>query len=150
MPRSFNKSTRYGLYAAMELARARPEAPVSVSQVASRYAIPATVLAKVFQHLVRSGIAIGTRGTRGGYSLARPASRLTVLDVIDAFEPPRPAGQCLLAGESGQGCAEQAVCNLRKLFAEVDELSRCTYASVTLETLVGLRTRQAPPIQLVR
>lgn len=97
MPRSFNKSTRYGLYAAMEMARACPEASVSVSQVASRYAIPVTVLAKVFQHLVRSGIAIGTRGARGGYSLARPASQLTVLDVIEAIEPPRSRSRPLWA-----------------------------------------------------
>ncbi len=150
MSRGFNKSTRYGLYAAMEMARARPEAAVSVSQAASRYAIPVTVLAKVFQHLVHSGIAIGTRGKRGGYSLARPASQLTVLDVIEAFEPPRSAERSLLAEEAGQRCAEHAMCNLRKLFAEVDELSRCTYASVTLETLVGLRPRHARALELVK
>jgi Rrf2 family protein len=132
---TLNKSTRYALYAAMEMARAGAE-PVTVGQVAGRYGIPGTALAKVFQQLVRSGIAVGTRGIGGGYRLARPRSRITVLDVIKVFEPPRSEGQCLLADGSGGACVEPPDCRLRRLFDEVDELVRCTYESISLETLV--------------
>ncbi len=37
---NLNKSTRYGLYAAMELAREESGAPVAVGRVAQRYGIP--------------------------------------------------------------------------------------------------------------
>lgn len=138
---TFKKSTRYALYAAMEMARAGADGQVTVTQVAERYSISVTVLAKVFQQLVRSNIAASTRGVRGGYSLARPASELTVLDVIEAFESPPPPAQCLLASRNEAVCAEKTLCRLGRLLDEVDEVARSTYASVTLETLVGGRPR---------
>ena len=90
-----NKSTRYALYAAVEMARAR-DRQVTAGEVADRYSIPATVVPKVFQQLVRSGIAVGTRGSGGGYRLSRPSSRLTVLDIVEAFEPARAKDDGLL------------------------------------------------------
>ena len=70
-----NKSTRYALYAAMEMARVGPDVPVTAGEVARRYAIPPTVLAKVFQQLVRGKLAVGERGSCGGYRLARLPTR---------------------------------------------------------------------------
>lgn len=134
-----NKSTRYALYAAMEMAAAA-EDQVTAAQVADKYRIPATVLAKVFQQLVRAGLAVGTRGTGGGYQLSRPASELTMLDVIQVFEPPRTPGDCLLAENGEAACAAPEECRLRSIFDEVDEMVRCTFASITLETLVSQRT----------
>jgi Rrf2 family protein len=111
------------------------DALVTVSAVAARYRIPESALAKVFQQLVRSGLAVGTRGVGGGYRLARPATTITVLDVLEVFERRRPEGRCLLAEGAGAACIRSPDCRLRRLFDEVDELARCTYASVTLETL---------------
>ena len=133
------KSTRYALCAAAEMARGG-ERPTTVAAVATRYGIPAGALAKVFQQLVRAGLAIGTRGIGGGYRLARPASALTVLDVMQVFERPSSPGGCLLHdGESR--CPGAAPCGVHWLFDEVDELVRCTYLSVTLETLVRRAAR---------
>jgi len=130
-----NKSTRYALYAAMEMARAGDRS-VTVGQVARRYRIPAGALAKVFQQLVRSGVANGTRGIGGGYRLARPPARLTILDLISIYEPPRAAGRCVLADRIEKPCDDYPACRLRRLFDEVDEVTRSTLQSVTLETLV--------------
>ena len=131
---NLNKSTRYALYAAMEMTLAGPE-PVTVSQVAERYRIPEGALAKVLQQLVRSGIALGTRGIGGGYRLTRPPSQVHVQEVIEAFEGQRTKGQCLLAERTHEICTENPPCRLRGLFDEVDELVRCTFESVSLETL---------------
>ena len=138
---NFQKSTRYALYAAMELARENGGDQVTVAQVAGRYTIPGAVLAKVFQHLVRAGVAVGTRGTGGGYRLARKAGEVTLLEVIDAFEPSGTPGGCLLADTSDDRCDLFPDCELREVIDEVDELVRCTFASITLETLVNRRRR---------
>lgn len=132
-----NKSTRYGLYAALEMARGQGDGPVTVAQVAERYRIPQAVLAKVFQQLVKAGLAVGTRGSGGGYRLARKPSQITVLDVVQIFEPVREPGLCLLADVAEEPCAEFGPCRLRRLFDEVDEQVRATFASVSLETLAG-------------
>ena len=147
---TFRKGTRYALYAVMEMARAGPDGQVSVTQVAERYAIPVTVLAKIFQQLARAGLAAGKRGVRGGYALAKHASDVTVLDVIDAFEPARRSANCLLEKGAHAACKEFQLCRLRTLIDEVDEMSRSTYASVTIETLVGSRPPQALQLRVVK
>lgn len=138
---TLNKATHYALYAAVEMARAG-DIPVTVAQVAARYGIPESALAKVFQQLVRSGVALGLRGTRGGYRLSKPSSRVTMLDVISVFEPP----PSLSLGDPAQPTGESAAAPLRRLFDELDELVRCTFASVSLETLVrrGRGSRALP------
>ena len=140
---TITRSTRYALYAAAEMAMAG-DRPVTVTEVAARYGIPGGALAKVFQQLVRAGVAVGTRGIGGGYRLGRPASRITVLDVMTIFERPRAPGACILHDRPGEQCPRSSVCNLHWLFEEVDELVRCTYESVTLETLVR-RVGPRPP-----
>jgi len=132
----YSKSTRYALYAAMEMASADGDEPVTVAGVSERYRIPPGALAKVFRDLVRAGLAVGARGVGGGYRLARPAGDVTVLDVIAVFDPPRREGHCLLDDIGTADCTDSPDCRLRRLFDEVDEMARCTFASVTLETLV--------------
>lgn len=129
-----NRSTHYALAAALEMASTEDE-QVSVSRVAERNGIPETALAKVVQQLVRAGIAEGTRGVGGGYRLTRPPSRISLLDVIRVFEPEPPTAPFQVRG----GWAAH---RLNPLFAEVDEMVRSTFESITLETLArGPRLR---------
>lgn len=130
-----NKSTRYALYAAMEMTSANGGS-VTVAQVATRYHISEAALAKAFQQLVRAGLSHGTRGVGGGYRLAKSPGEITVLDVIDVFEPAPAADHCLL-DDSGRPCGDVGSCRLKRLFDEVDVLTRATFASTTLETLVN-------------
>lgn len=134
----YSKSTRYALYAVLEMAA--KGRPVAVVEIAATHGIPETVLSKVLQGLVRGGIARGVRGVGGGYVLARPAAEISTLDVIAVFDPPRREGHCLLSDVETQ-CADTTECRLRRLFDEVDEMARCTFESVTLDTL--LRTHPA-------
>ena len=150
-----NKATHYGLLAALEMARLENGAVVTVAEVAARYALPEGVLAKVFQQLARTGIAVGTRGVGGGYRLAHAPSDLTVFDVIDALETgdgtlisrPESGGDgfpsrrsSLKAEESDSSDSDpdrvpSPARGLERLFREVDDLARATFASTSLETL---------------
>lgn len=138
---TITKSTRYALYAAAEMARAG-DRPTTVAGVAAQYGIPEGALAKVFQQLVRAELAAGTRGIGGGYRLARSASSITVLEVMQVFERRRLPGACLLHDQRTP-CPKASVCGLHWLFNEVDELVRSTYQSVTLATLVRRAARVA-------
>ena len=137
---ALSKSTCYALYAMAEMTTARGT-PVTVTGVATRYRIPEGALAKVFQQLVRARLAIGTRGIGGGYRLARSASRITVLEVLQVFEPLPRRGPCLLHDRPGDSCPPRSACRLHWLFTEVDELVRSTYESVTLDTLMKRAVR---------
>jgi Rrf2 family iron-sulfur cluster assembly transcriptional regulator len=141
---TLSKSARYALYAALEMARAEGGL-VTAAAVAARYRVPPTAAAKVFQQLVRAGLAEGVRGVGGGYRLARPRSRITVLDVLSVFEPSLREPVDPMAGHGGAATPVPAARTrpqappdtaLAGLLSEVDELVRCTFASVTLATLV--------------
>lgn len=127
-----SKSTRYALAAAVDMAQAwEAGTAVTAAQVAARHGAPEDVVAKVFQRLVRAGIALGTRGVGGGYRFATKPSRLTVLDVMSVFEPSSVASR-----EPGERRGDR---RLERLFDEVDEIVSSTFASITLATLAGLR-----------
>jgi len=133
---NLNKSTRYALHAALELALAK-DLPVTASQVAARYEIPENVVAKVLQQLARAGIARGVRGVGGGYRLAQIPTEVAVQDIIDIFEPMPPPDTCMLRELPGADCpsASKPICRLMNLFQEVDETVRSTFESVSLATL---------------
>ncbi len=124
-------SSRYALYAVLDLARADESGPVSVSTIARRHRIPETALAKIFQRLVRSGLVSGVRGARGGYRLVRPPADVTVLEILNVFEPLPPA---IGAGvPAGDGEADY----LLQFFDAVDGQVRSALGSVTLDRLAS-------------
>jgi len=84
---------------------------------------------------VHAGLARGVRGVGGGYILARPATEITVLDVISVFDPPHADGHSLLAARSEKARGQAGDVRLARLCDEVAEVMSCTFDSVTLETL---------------
>jgi len=60
------------------------ERPVSARKLAARHNLPPRHLEPVLQALVREGIFLGTRGPRGGYSLACERKRISVADILRA------------------------------------------------------------------
>lgn len=83
----------YALRAAVELAAAQAavdgeRAPVKGDLLASIQDIPARFLEGILGDLRRAGIVGSQRGSDGGYWLAKPASEVSVADVIRAVEGP--------------------------------------------------------------
>ena len=58
--------------------------------------VPAGYLAKVMQSLGRGGMVTAQRGKRGGFLLARPAEKVSVLEVINTVEPIQRIRECPL------------------------------------------------------
>jgi len=77
----------YALRAMTELAAA-PPGPVKGERLATSQAIPPKFLENILTELRHGGLVASQRGAEGGYQLARPASEITVADVIRAVEGP--------------------------------------------------------------
>jgi Rrf2 family protein len=71
---------------------------LSVPAVSSAMSIPQRFLPRVMADLVKGGLVVGHRGRTGGYRLARPATGISLLDIIDAAEPERADRTCILRG----------------------------------------------------
>ena len=82
---SVTSKSRYAVVGLAELARSGPD-PVAIAQVAERRAIPVQFLEQLFSTLRRAGILTSHRGAKGGYTLARPAEEINVLEVVQALD----------------------------------------------------------------
>jgi Rrf2 family protein len=78
----------YAVRAVVELAAATDEKPVKAERIANAQEIPLNFLENILGELRHAGIVRSHRGAEGGFRLARPASEVTVADVIRAVEGP--------------------------------------------------------------
>jgi len=125
-----SQSAEYSLRAVLCLADAG--AALTTQQIALATRVPAGYLSKVLQNLARAGIVSSQRGLNGGFTLARPPTELTLLEVVAAVEKSRRIGECPLA------IPEHAVnlCPLhRRLDAAAEAVERLLHAA-TIADLV--------------
>jgi len=78
----------YAVRAMCELAAHPGDAPMKAEQIASAQEIPLSYLENILVDLRRAGLVRSLRGQVGGYRLAKPASQITIADVIRAVEGP--------------------------------------------------------------
>ena len=83
-----SKKADYALLAMRHMAANSDVGALSTRELAEAYDIPAELLAKVLQQLVRADLLLSHQGIRGGYGLARRADTISVADVIVAIDGP--------------------------------------------------------------
>ena len=125
----------YALRAAIELAAAG-DGPVKGERIAQAQEIPLKFLENILLELRHAGIVRSQRGPDGGYWLAKPASAISVADVIRAVEGPLAS----VRGESPEdleyiGAAEQ----LQNVWVALRANLRGVLETVTLEDIVQAR-----------
>lgn len=130
----FSRRADYGIRAALELARAGDRL-VKRREIAAAVDAPASVLAQTLADLVRAGIARAVAGPRGGYSLGRPATAITMLDVIHAIEPPPGARRCVL---HERACRDEGACPFHHVVVEAEEAYLAPLRAATLAAVAGV------------
>ncbi len=90
-----SQTAEYALRAIVCLARS-PEAPHITREIAKATKIPSGYLAKVMQTLVKAGFVRSRRGSRGGFTLSRPADEISILDIVNAVDPLQRIRSCPL------------------------------------------------------
>ena len=78
----------YAVRAAMELAAAPDSGPVKKSAIVAAQKIPPKFLENILSELRNAGLVESQRGSDGGYWLAKPATEISVADVMRAVEGP--------------------------------------------------------------
>ena len=109
-------------------------------KLAEFHDLPPAYLAKHLQALSRAGIVTANRGVSGGYRLARPAARITLLDITLAIEGPEPAFRCTEIRQQGPCAAAPAVCKQRcaiaKAFLDAETQWRKALASISVADMM--------------
>ena len=83
---SITSKSPYALRALVELHRRGDTCPVPIAELARRGDIPVQFLEPLFATLRRAGLLRSQRGVKGGYSFARPADEITVLELVDLLD----------------------------------------------------------------
>jgi Rrf2 family transcriptional regulator, iron-sulfur cluster assembly transcription factor len=78
----------YGMLGVLYLAQQQGGTVCMLSAIAKAQNAPPQFLTKVFQSLTKAGVVKSYRGVKGGFSLARQASDVSMKDVIEAIEGP--------------------------------------------------------------
>ena len=141
-----SKKSDYALIAMKHLALKTDQGgSSSAREIAEQYDIPLELMAKVLQRLVKSGLLASHQGTRGGYQLGRPASAISVADVIQAIDGPVQITVCSAEDEL---CEQYAKCNVRDPLWRIkerilDALRSCTIAEIAADNV------PASPVQVL-
>jgi Rrf2 family transcriptional regulator, cysteine metabolism repressor len=85
---SITSKSPYAIRALVELHRIGDEVPVPIAELAKRGQIPPQFLEQLCATLRRAGVLRSQRGVKGGYSFARPAAQITVLEVVEQLDGP--------------------------------------------------------------
>jgi Rrf2 family protein len=97
----------------------RPDAWVPQAVLAKELAVSAPMIAQIVHRLRKARLLTARRGPTGGVGLARPADKITVLEVARAIDGAGLAGRCVLGFDS---CTDQAPCPAHPIWSHVRPL----------------------------
>jgi Rrf2 family protein len=129
-----SKKADYALMAVRHLALKSGPLSASAREIAEQYDIPIELMAKVLQRLVRAGLLISTQGTRGGYTLSRPASSISVADVIQAIDGPFTVTAC---STEKNDCEQYSKCSIRDQLWQIRERIAVTLGTVSIAEMAA-------------
>ena len=114
--------------------------PQTNQQIADATKVPAGYLAKVMQSLGRGGMVTAQRGKGGGFILARPADKLSVLEVINTVEPIQRIRECPL-GIASHGAH---LCPLHKRLDGAMAMIEDAFRETTIADILSEPTKSKP------
>jgi FeS assembly SUF system regulator len=112
-----SKLTDYGVVLLSHMARDE-QAVHNARDLAAASALPLPTVSKVLKTLGRAGLLRSHRGALGGFSLARPAERISVAEIISAIEGPIALTDC--SGSCRGVCELEAACVVRSNWRKIN------------------------------
>nr|MBV6628645.1 SUF system Fe-S cluster assembly regulator [Oceanococcus sp. HetDA_MAG_MS8] len=125
------KLTDYALVLLTHLAECEQSA-VSAQALAERSQLHLPMASKALKRLAQAGVIVSTRGSQGGYSLAKPAAATRVLDVVECMEGPLGIAPCTSADHD---CELLSHCGLRPHWAVINHRIRAELARLSIADL---------------
>ncbi len=106
-------------------------------QLAQQTQLPPPVVGKLLKQLTREGLLNSQRGSKGGYSLARPPHQISLVEMVTALEGPVGITQCAIHPGS---CAQEENCHVRDPWQRINQAVANALANITLADLSDSQT----------
>jgi Rrf2 family protein len=135
----FSQTVEYALRAVVFLA-GTPDEPKTTEQIAKVSKVPQAYLSKVMQQLAAHGLVRAQRGLRGGFTLLKPPSEISILEVVSAVDPIKRIHTCPL------NLASHGVrlCPLHRRMDDALASVEAAFANTTLAEVLAEPTDSVP------
>ncbi len=127
--------TDYAIVMLSAAARLGGDEPVSAATLAEETGVPLPTAQKLMGRLAATGLLESSRGTGGGFRLARSADTISVADIIEAVEGPIAMTSCVEDGR--HDCGLEDACRVRPHWGAVNLAVKGALGGVTLASLAG-------------
>jgi Rrf2 family protein len=128
----------YGLRCLVQLARAEIDGEsLTLSQLAEREGLSVANAGKLMWILNKAGLVTAQRGTKGGYSLARPAAEIRLNEVIRILDEDTVDHFCKTHAGVLDVCIHTSDCGIRPVIVGLHEIVQNALSEITLAQLVG-------------
>jgi len=128
-----SQTVEYALRAMTHLATLSPDNSLNSEGIAKRTKVPKGYLSKILRDLVIAELITSQRGPNGGFTLAKPPSEISILDVVNAVDPIERITKCPLGNP-----AHLKLCPLHQhiddSIAKMENGFACTMLPELLET----------------
>ncbi len=129
-----NRQTDYAVRVVLALAKRGEGVRLSSTDIQQEMLIPKAFMGRIVAQLSKGNLINTFAGRDGGLSLPRPASQITLKDVVELFEGPVLLSQCMeVRGEDD--CPFQANCPVRPKWGRVQVAMMREMAAITFEDL---------------
>ena len=127
----------YGLRCLVQLATLAENESRTLPQIAELEGISVANAGKLMWLLNKAGFVQATRGTKGGYSLARPANQIRLSEVIKVLDEDVLNKHCESYTGVLQACVHKGDCGIRPVIVGLHEIVENALSQITLAQLVG-------------
>ena len=129
----------------VQLGRHAGNGPASLTEIAAEEDLPRPYLEQLAIVLRDAGLVASTRGARGGYELTRPASEISMAEILRALEGPIAPMICATEDEAHDLCGRTSSCTVNLLWVRVRDAVAGALDGVTLADLVPQRVIAVQP-----
>lgn len=137
----FTKAEEYGIFGILYLAQQPPEKITPLSEISQSQDVPEKFLAKIFQSLSRSGIIRSHRGVKGGFSMAKPAKEISVMEIVESIQGPYQIAKCLHT----DNICDKPGCPVMTLLSEAQDALTSVFRSYTVDKLLSMQKEVEEP-----
>ncbi|MCG3191876.1 MAG: HTH-type transcriptional repressor NsrR [Thermoanaerobaculia bacterium] len=128
------RETDYAVRILIHLAAIDEKSLVQVRTMAEQRFLPLSFVRRIVARLSAAGLLSTMRGMGGGIQLARPASQISMLDVVRAMGDGVELNQCL---DGDHHCPFSGSCPAQTVWQETTALVEAHLASVRFDVLAG-------------
>lgn len=116
-----------------------PSGVLSAQALAEFHGVSPSYLLKHLQGMAGAGLLESVPGPKGGYRLAKPPAKITLLDVVLAVEGPQPAFRCAEIRQRGPSPVAshffKAPCAVNAAMLKAEKAYRAELGKVTIADL---------------